>query len=256
MIFDPRQKPERGTYELDRDHVLARGMVAYWPFDEGAGRFTANLFQHAPDAVINSSMVSQGFNADGASSYVDVANENLLFGASRFSITFRVFPRTLAVSKRIISKWGTVFSTDASWIISIDNSFAARLIFGVMKNGSNYTIWKSSANHLPTGAWCTITVCLDGHNLWRVYQNGVSVGVTNEGSGGTFTTVRDCATGTKIGGEVGNYFNGLFDFAAIHRRALSASEVKQFHAEPYAMLRPLTQRLYSTGHLKRRRRVA
>ena len=99
-------------------------------------------------------------------------------------------------------------------------------------------------NPLVAGTWYDLAVTVDGQNNWVIYQNGVAVGSANVGYAvdpGTDMAGGASGPGCLLGcanntGHTGlwRFWNGTYQFIRLWTRVLSAWEIGDVHAKPYA----------------------
>lgn len=218
---------------LDRAHPLTRGLVGWWPMNEGGGTRLNNLAQ--PDEyALSAATVSKRVGG--------VLGNSMEFGTSAYATaTVRNLPagsslRTLAVWARF-----PVGATES-------------MVFGY---GAAATLWSQinfytdTSNHLlvqiygtgmqidfvQDGKWHFLAGVMTGTTMGtcRVYVDGQYKAGSLTGNDQTLTTT---AANLTFGGQPGSpttfVFSGALANARLYNRALSDAEVAQIYADPLA----------------------
>jgi hypothetical protein len=237
MANDSGNDPE--LYEKGSNLALAsgRGLVGYWPMDEGTGSSsgaspTADMSGssntgtwYGTAAGTNSTYYSAGkvgawagyFN--GGNNYINVGGGSSIRPVGSITIAGWINPRSFTQYSTVVSAnsegylWG-YFSTGGTPNFYIWNSVGS---------------WSSvsSASALSTNTWQYLAGTFDGQYL-RIFINGVQTGVTNLGTSGN--TIGYVSNNTYIG-NYGNFyfFPGAIDEIRIYNRALSATEIQEMY---------------------------
>jgi len=259
---DPRVKPPFGAAEIDWGLPLARALESLWLFDEGGGVATDRRHRNnmTPTGAaiawsathgglglsLNTSGATTSFYALDQAVLSFRANENFSFGF-RFITTDTYGPLISLGNAGTGAKIDIVFgyngNGDSAGRIGgqyRDNDFGAQLyLLGsstVFTNGSSHSA-------VLTRSGSTITLTADG---------GLEV-LTGTGSTAALTfSLSLSALGAQrrwILDSTGNanqrYLSADYLIGCITRRAWNSEECAWWHAEPYAMLRPIVRRRYS-----------
>lgn len=250
-MFDPRIKPERGTYAIDRDHPLAQGLSNCWQFDEGAGKIAQDLTGPSDLPLAGSGMLWGPGGSGGSAIVASIST-----------------PPT-AVSK-ICAATGSTFTVHARfWIDPALSNGASSVILSDSGGGDNgllpfvtgglvyvYYYWDdensaiASDAGLPKGQWLDVVLSVNnGEGL--IYTNGWLNGympgdprtINSYGSGPVISVVP-----SRFFADSANAFPfaGSIDFLRIYRgKAMSPTEAKWIYAEPYAMFRTKRRIIHS-----------
>jgi hypothetical protein len=239
--FDPRVKPERGTYELDRDHPLSRSILALWVFDESAGTRAFDLAAPGSGALTGGAYWRPGgLGFNGSTAYVLVSNRDALN------------PTTITVAARVRadgpggSNNGYVLNKNYNGSVV---PYSLNVGGAVSQKGMAFYDGSWRASNIATdvrgdGAWHTVAGTYDGAAL-RYWVDGRPDSSLTYAATLPAANTQDVSIGRYATDAA--YFAGAMEWVRLYARALSASEVAWLAAEPYAMLRPLVRRVYSAG---------
>lgn len=105
----------------------------------------------------------------------------------------------------------------------------------------NFNIWNSGAKSsdgapLTIGETSIVTGTYDGDNL-RMYKSGLEVGTPTAFSGVIEKSTDSIGIGARVKGTVDRKTDAQIYFVAVHNRALSASEIKSLHENPWQIFR-------------------
>ena len=193
----------------------AEGLVAAYPFDEGAGASTVDVTGNNNGAVSATTWAGGRYgNAlafNGTSSVVTAPDSASLDFTTGMTVMAWVFPTAVGGPRNIIYKDNSSYYLAAS--TGESTAPAVGLSFGT-------ALYAPSA--LPLNTWTHIAGTFDGTTL-SLYVNGVRVstraqaGLITPGSGPLM-----------IGGNAfvaGRHFAGMIDEPRLYSRSLSASEI-------------------------------
>lgn len=235
---DPTVPPERGTFELDRDHPLASALVCFSVFGVGGGTVLRN------DAGQTAGIIGSGL-ACGPDYLVNTASlVNLYYPGSAINLN--------VPNVTIVYDW---------WPAGAYNDGQPHYQFGTLTSGGYFDIVKYSDGQLYCG--------FNGHRLvTRVDASNYVAGqwqqmaITSGLAGGQW--YRNARLINSFPDPVYSSANGAVSLFrgpqgesciagcrmrrfAVYQRRLSPSEIAWLAAEPYAHLRPLRRRIYSVG---------
>ncbi len=206
----------------------AKGLVGYWPMDEGGSGLTT------ADISGNGNTMTWHGAATGTNGYYSLGKVGPWAGAFDGATTFASSTASNGASNNAItiSAWmyQNALSSDYSALIASNNAVAQ---LDLRPNGDVYSVLNTSAGALmyfDVGAkvgWHLITVTWSAGNTMKQYRDGVFVG---QSGGTTATTTVDYTGGFTIGRYAGHTsFNGLIDEVRVYNRALSATEVQALY---------------------------
>jgi len=161
---------------------------------------------------------------DGTNGYVQ-ANKIAIITA--FSVSFWINPASVAISNRmIIGEWSAT-NANRSWIISTENSFGSRIVFGT-DSGSQNNLSRTTNNVLSVGTWQNYVAVFPGSYSLTLHLNGVSLPLTDviKGSFAYNTTSTDPLTIGRQFGGASTEFQGQLDDIRIYNRSLTPSEIQ------------------------------
>jgi len=149
----------------------------------------------------------------------------------------------------IISKWATS-DNQREWRLFVDNSDYINIQIA-HDDYSEYIGCKYTTTVI-TNKWYHVVATYDGSEKatgFKLYIDGNIVSDSDIDSG-SYTGMTNGTSAVCIGKIIdGNYFDGYIDEVRIHRRELSAEEIKaRFRSEPYLHDWYQIQRVYSKQH--------
>jgi VCBS repeat-containing protein len=217
------------TLRLNPAPAIPAGLVAYWPFSEGAGTSTADQSGNGHTAKLSSATWTSGHSGgalsfNGSNAFADAGPFNATGTAITISAWFKA--KTLPdTDPRIISKASGVYEDDHFFMISTTNVPSPRLRFRLKTGGSTKTLVGSTGT-VPTGEWVHTAATYDGTSM-RLYQNGVLVGsMSASGQLDVNSSAPVC-----IGSNPNAYgvFDGSIDEVRIYSHALSESDIQNLY---------------------------
>lgn len=221
---------------LDRAHPLSRGLVGWWPMNEGAGGGLRDVVSGAVSVGVNTaaswrigSPLGAGVLMDGTDDYAAFTVAQVFTG---WSMAAWVRP----------DAWQGSAPYERSIMGSYSNPPYARIFFGgggSSGNQARVSVDNGYATLTTTvdqtlARWIHVVGTCDAVSQ-KCYVNGVLIG---SGAGGTMVST----VGTYHIGAVnalGRYFSGGMCHARFYGRVLDAREVAQLYAEPMAGARPM-----------------
>jgi len=228
-------KPQLGS-QLNCEHPLAAGLVAYWPMNEGGGQAIYDLSGNnntgtITNAVWRPAKFGNGLYFDGTGDYakIEPCPDSLKFVGGKFTVVAWIYPQEDAFNiicgnDQNTSSGGWAFAqyTTGSLLLYIASAFK-----------------QSTTNILTLNAWNQVVVTYDNSiKICRFYVNGVFI---NQPSAFAYnlgyTAGRPFAIGIDPRNYAGQEYNGLIDNVMIYKRALTASEIAQLYREPFCIFR-------------------
>jgi hypothetical protein len=233
-------KPIFGS-QIDKNHHLSKGLIAYWLFNEGAGNKCYNSadichLEHLPNAPI---WIPEGLSFSGGNKYATCQHTPRLdFGTGDFSITIRL--RTTSNANQYVFGKNYGGGTAKWWSVNVD---ARRVVF-MMDDGQ--VARNSSSNILfSDNSWHTITATRSKNGDLLIYaDSNYNVDVLS-----TQTRSCDNAGIVVVGGrsdfDSTRQFYGDLSFVIVHNHELSPIEIEELHKNPYQMIKP--KKLWTFG---------
>jgi hypothetical protein len=205
------------------------GLVAYWPFNEGAGGTTADASGNGHHGVLVNGpqwTAEPALDFDGVDDHVDVGAFDVPGGALTVAAWIR--PRDLSNCSssdcRILSKATSTAEADHWFMLStIASGSSAVLRFRLKTDGSTTTLIAGNGA-LPQDVWVHAAAVYDGSTM-ELFLDGVSVG--SAAKSGSLST--DPSVGVWIGSNPpiasSKPWDGVIDEVRIYNRALTPGEI-------------------------------
>ena len=230
-------KPVFGSgYRLNPDHLLNRGLVAWWLMNEGSGVNTYDTSAYKNPGVLSGTTKPVWTNGPygtalgfGGAAYIN--NPSDLIGIDDVTVSAVVNITNTGGNLGLVG--------NSKFYVLIETGLSRMLISSDGASTNIYPSWNSST---MCGVWAMVTVIRRAGNLYA-YYNGTLL--SNSGNGGT--PARGSAT--TIGLAL-LYFQGSIDRTVIYNRALSQSEINQLYIYPFGtpdnprLLFPSTRRYF------------
>jgi hypothetical protein len=222
-------------YELGS---LTRGLVAYYPMDEGQGQVlhdgvAGNLGQINGASWTAGTIGDNSLDFDGTSAYVDCSSQ-LLEDSSLAEFTFSVWinPDTVSNSNIVGRQDGGDTNFEGRYLRLKDDGEISIQI----RDDTGTNLVKYSSSTVSSNSWYHIVATYDGSKApsgFNIYIDGVNAGSSNTTDGG----VNDTIGGTEnfsIGardpdGSTSSYVDGQIDDVRIYDRALSQPEIEALY---------------------------
>jgi len=217
-----RQATDASTY--GNNGTIYGNTVLLLHMDENAGSFVNDSTVYRNNGTIYGAAWTAGkngraLNFDGSDDYVnfgDPANGNLDMGTDNFTASF--WFRGLIYDRPILSKKSTSGDVDAGLVVYLDSPgwhLRTRIA-----NGTHAIAVSSIRDYLNDNAWHYGTIIKSGNQLF-VYVDGTT---DNNISVPSSFNINNSINFLLGKGNTGTW-NGAIDEVAIHRRALTPSEV-------------------------------
>jgi len=229
-------KPMLGT-PADRAHPLSRGLVGWWPMQEGSGGTIYDISGYGNHGTLEADThwvpgkFGPCLDFDGAGDYVNCGRMQAI---ENKNVTFSVWinPDAWGNDGTLIRK-GTAQST---YDLDINNATEIRWYV----TGGDILITQDESVY-SLNAWMHIVVSAQANGDGAMYINGVLVG-TDSGTALDTISTDDLYLGCE--NKTDDFFNGQIDDVMIFDRALSQSEIAQLYREPFCMFEQPTPELY------------
>lgn len=227
-LWTPNQKPARGAM-LDWGNPIARGLLGFWPLNDGAGP--------PSDLVSRRAAVS-----NGGTWGVGPAGSQILFAAST-GIDLGITPALALRGPATYIVCGSPAANGSTaaqeFVAGVDGSSAAYRFACCVGGGTNELNllspagWISSNNNVIDGATHVFGVSVAGFASGQVafYRDGIPCGT------GTASAPTSTETHWYIS-YPGYGVSGPLSWVAILSRALSAAEHASIAANPWQLIRP------------------
>jgi len=240
--------------QLNREHPLAAGLVAYWPMNEGGGQAiydssgNRNQGTFYNDTAWKPGKFGSCLSFDGNGDYVQVSNPGSI---SYLTISVWIYGITWSNSyPRIVDR---VYNGQFSfyvWASEQKLSWALSTVGGSVDRARDTTVPIS----LHTWQHCVLTY--DGVSA-KVYLNGMLKETVSTGlSGPLSSSSSNVRIAERVDAGGTRAFNGFIDNVMIFNRALTAGEIQQLYYEPFCMFSKSSLPLYvAAGAAPKRNRV-
>ena len=228
---------------LDRAHPLARGLVGWWPMNEGGGTRVndisgnqlagtmANFSMSQSSGWVGSS-VGRGVAFDATDDALTIAHNVAIANAlTSTTFTFAAWARVdnLAAYSLLAYKGnagGIPGPLQVYWEPSGGGAWWFLIGDGTSSSGGP----NSAAGQISAGVWHHVA-CVRNGSTGYIYINGKLSGTP----GGGFIGPNDVSTSLCLGCRTGSYISqGATTQARLYSRALSAVEAAQLYADPLA----------------------
>ncbi len=235
---------------LDRAHPLTRGLVGWWPMNEGGGGQAKDVSGSANPATLTnispSSTSGWAGGPSGRSLMFDATDDYLSVTSSKAISTDLLGDMTWAMWVKIVnfsnhiwllSKGSGTFADSYNCFLLITTG----IVYHRRANGTAAEQDVTSTRAPPLGQWCHIAAT-ERNRVVTHYLNGAPNGSATLSAGST----SDSGNVLRIGARSdGFYMNGQMAHVRLYSRALSAVEVGQLYADPLAGARlPSNPRRY------------
>jgi len=231
-MFITRRKP--WPYQQSNfSHPLAKGLVGYWLFNEGAGNTVFDLsgknnigtLVGAPTWGLGRSGKALGFDGDDYVSIPDSSDWDIGSGDYSIESWFKT-----SSSGDIFVVGQSNAGGSASWYLRINGISANKISF--VTSVSTVAKIVTSTTSVNDGAWYHVVGIIRSGTMY-LYVNGISEGTPL--AIGAVDNYNNAVSIGRLGEYDGLYFNGSIDEVRIYNRALSANEIAWLYREPYAM---------------------
>lgn len=221
---------------LNRLHPLARGLVGWWPMDEGRGTRARDMSTYANHGTLTGmadpATATSGWG--GGKSQRDLAFDGvddrvIVPNAAQLQITGAI--TLCAWIDARFTDYGTIIGKGASYPNPYTFAYYPdRRIILSRGNGSSQGYLEST--YLLTGGRPEFVCATWGGGVISLYFDGV----LRDSNSGSNPTCTDDGQSLYLGRRRDNVveLEGGMQHARVYNRALSAAEVKQIYADPWA----------------------
>jgi hypothetical protein len=257
-----RIKPTPSLSVIDRNHPLARGLLAWWVFNEGGGarvfdysrKYHGTLTGMDPATDWVRGPRGSALDFDGTDDRIE-ASSNLIQPTTSMSIALWVRVTSFAAQNYVMAK-GLNSTTWQTYRLRVETS--GRFNFSIQNDSLNqFPAWEIPVT-LSVNTWYHVVFCL--HKMTGTsgdvtgFLNGIQRTLTYSANGynSSFSGLKysQAAVGgsTRIGSGhngtgVYNPLIGRVDDARLWQRGLTPSEVKSMYDRPFELIlfrRPLS----------------
>lgn len=217
---------------LDYGHPLTRGLVAWYPLNEGAGRRASDISgngNHGTQiadptwAGAGGRLAGHALTLNGSSQYISVPTSTSLAILGDM---------TMACWLRIASyNWHMLFTKTNSGTPGPYSAYvnAVRGTIEFHRGNGTLDAYVESTNPGPVNLWQFVAVTMAGTSVQH-YLNGAA-----NGSGTISTTIGDSGNAMRLGNRAdGFWLAGQMANWRLYNRALDAREVEQLYIDPMA----------------------
>ena len=216
---------------------LGSGLVAYWPFQEGAGTVTADVSIGGHDGLLSggagwtAGIVGNAVDFDGIDDYVLLPSIDLSGDEMTIAAWFRSDDLGNCGASndcRIISKADGTSEDDHYWMFSTIRSGSATRLRFRLKTGEVTSTLVAESGDITEGEWTHGVAVYDGSEM-RLYKDGEPVGSSPK----TGSMATNSGIGVNIGRNPDGYgkWKGAIDDVRIYDRALTPAEVGILHTD-------------------------
>lgn len=218
---------------LNLAHLLAAGLVGWWPMDEGAGTRVRDMSPYGNHAAFVGSTNTWVADAGNAAIRLSGASGGYISAPSTASLQVSTAMSACALIKRTsasvnggIFHKGTLGASYGDWCMVYDGTYSLQPDFRIAYPGSGLIV---GAGTPAVGDWVHAVCTYDKVNA-RMYVNGVL-----KDTRAYATNIAQTATPLNIGVyyDVPYTHAGMLRHCRLYNRALSAAEVKQLYADPW-----------------------
>lgn len=220
-----------GLLRPDWTNNINTGLAGWWALREGCGVKASDISgKNNHGTLTNGPLWSGGgLKFDGTDDYISCGNSSILKPVLPISVFAQFTVNSLAANKAIFGNddganyagiMCYVLTTGAVWLTFGDNTGAG---------SPNRRSKTSTAGVITAGKECTVVGVIRGATDMSIYVNGVDVGGTYSGTGGTMAYSAGAAV---IGKNATVYFNGGIKHLRMWSLGLSAAAAQQLSVNP------------------------
>jgi Concanavalin A-like lectin/glucanases superfamily len=244
---DPRVKPAVGAAELDWGHPLTKGLISALPLTEGAGDFSQDFVGANMVRSVNSIETATQYQWEttgrGWGPHISDSDGVRAIHLLRFSSPLSIPANASFSDFFLLDVLAFVSGNAGLWRTATGGDH-----FHIFQATTN-RIWVrvAGSNVLLPGSGPPLTTGLHSECVVNVNSSSTTQYIDGElVQSATHFVDTTAATITRYGqhGVGQEMVEGRYLACYFWLRALSASEVRWLHAEPYAMLRPIVRRRY------------
>lgn len=216
---------------LDRAHPLSRGLVAWYPINEGAGRLAAdatgiNPGTHIADPAWTGAggrLTGHALTLNGSSQYISVPHSS--------SISLTADMSMVCWLKVSAWNWHMLFTKTNSGTAGPFMAYVNQVRGTIEFHRGNGTLssYVESTTPITVNRWECVAATMRGTTVTH-YLNGA-----RNGTGTLSTTIGDSGNAMRLGNRPdGFWLSGQMANWRLYNRALSDDEVSHLYANPMA----------------------
>jgi hypothetical protein len=219
-------QPKPMVPQLDRGHPLSRGLLGYWALTERSGAMTADATRQHDGTNADPDWQIGRYGPEIVGAVLDGVDVGEFHVGAAFTATVLVNQNATIGSHNWIMRYGD--SGSYSWRFYQSSGI---VVVRMSANGTSASIYTSDGGVISAGVWYAASLVYDGSYL-RIYLDGselVSGAFPQSYSDEPYDAVGQSVEFAKTNAKVA--------MAAVHDRALTASEVAQLHNDLFAPVR-------------------
>lgn len=231
-------KPVHGAI-VDHNHPLSRGLVGFWPMNEGSGQKVndVSIFRNAGtigNAVPNA-WVDQGVKMDGTDDYIEIVT-NTRYNSNIGTVV--VWNRTWQANANIAVLQRGLTDAGKSGITMFLSSAGGGSISASLKTSTGSVLDMNGTNAVVIdGKWHQCALTFDDTRLAAVWFDGRMVTSGTPSGAWSFQVDQPIRMGT-LNDVFWTKNAGIYRAARWYNRVLSRAEIAWLYAEAYAGLLP------------------
>ena len=211
-------------YELERPQPT-NDLVAYYPFNGNANDESGNGNDGTENGGVSSATDRFGnadaaFNFDGVDDYIALPSTQLPVGASPWTITGWVSPKSLGTVEETIIQWGSIGTRQ---LVRFGTDQTDDLYGPVFYNDDHHSY------DLPENTWSSFSITYDGNTQVIFYVNGEIIETITLGQALDIQLGGYPEAIGSGGNPLNHFFNGLIDDIRIYSRTLSTNEITDLY---------------------------
>lgn len=234
----PPVKPPVGAAYIDWSHPLARGLVGCWLFNEGAGS-PANLVKRRSAVTSGTPTWTQGrrgvAKSYGATDHYETLDTTSALPLPLTRATVLAIRRKTDTTLRASSLFGE--ATTASRLGAHVPYSDGTVYWDFHDAGTSRLTWGGYSVSTDFETWAFVygaTQAIYFNGALQASQAGA--GATRSNDGGDFFANR----GNGLGGDLQEIV-----YFSVSDAEITAAEIAEWNADPYAFLRPVVRRVYA-----------
>jgi uncharacterized protein (TIGR02145 family) len=206
-------------------YLPTNGLIGYWPFNGNANDESGNgnhgTVNGATLTTDRNGNSGKAYSFDGISSYIEVLHNSIFNLTNSMSFSFWLNSNDVNQHQSIINKANPGVSD--SWIVQLSPTQNDTKKIWLNCGGLNTISQMSNPSLETNNKWYHVLATYD-MNVVKFYINGILDNIFTLNS-----PTPSNQNNIKIGGLLGEIFNGKLDDIAIYNRALTQQEVTQLY---------------------------
>lgn len=232
MAYKPQSRP---GILLDPTNPINRGLVGWWPLNEGGGNRVNDIsLYNAPGTIIGASQFLDGVTFDGSTNYITMGDASQLEvnGNSIAFIGWFYLTAYPAVNKRKF-----MFTKAGVAVYEIESSVSGYtgniMRFTIYNTATGAFCYADSTTVPPLNTWFFVSFVFN-HLLTKayVYYNGVLEGTSSGQTGSIHTNHTGNFEIGRRGDNAEEKWKGKAKYLRIYNRVPSKEEINQLYTQP------------------------